>query len=78
MNIPVKWTWKCGSDTNRKPIKADTSRSLLTFDATKDDDKTYCLCKAESLFNKTYNEISNRLDIIVYCEYLSKINQKIS
>lgn len=72
IKIPVKWTWKCGSDRNRKPNKEETSRSILTFYATKDDDKTYCSCRAESLSNETYNEMSNLLDIRVYCEYLRK------
>lgn len=71
IKIPVKWTWKCGSDRNRK-LNEETSRSILTFYATKDDDKTYCSCRAESLSNETYNEMSNLLDIIVYCEYLRK------
>lgn len=68
----VKWTWSCGSDTNRKPTTAGSSRSILRFYATKDDDKTQCSCRAESLSNETYNEMSNRLNIAVYCEYLSK------
>lgn len=71
IKIPVKWTWKCGSDRNRK-LNEETSRSILEFYATKDDDKTYCSCRAESLSNETYNEMSNLLDIIVYCEYLRK------
>ncbi|XP_065933528.1 uncharacterized protein [Magallana gigas] len=62
----VKWTWSCGSDTNRKPTTAGSSRSILRFYATKDDDKTQCSCRAESLSNETYNEMSNRLNIAVY------------
>lgn len=72
IKIPVKWTWKCGSDTKRNQKKEETTRSILTLYATKDDDKTYCSCRAESLSNETYNEMSNLLDIIVYCEYLRK------
>lgn len=72
IKIPVKWTWSCGSDTNRKPKISSNTSSELTFYATKDDDKTQCSCRAESLSNETYNEMSNRLNIAVYCEYLSK------
>lgn len=78
IKIPVKWAWNCGSDTNRKPKKEDNSRSILTFDATKDDDKSFCSCRAESVSNETYNEMSNRLNIAVYCEYLSKLKDFIN
>lgn len=42
------------------------------FYATKDDDKTQCSCRAESLSNEIYNGMSYPLDIKVSCEHLSK------
>lgn len=65
IKIPVKWTWSCGSDTNRKPKISSNTSSELTFYATKDDDKTQCSCRAESLSNEIYYGMSYPLDIKV-------------